>query len=253
MAKNGPVILVRKETTPDDIHGMDVAKGILTARRRQDQPRGRGRARHGHALRRRRRRHPHQRAARRLSPSRSAARRITVKEGDWISLDGTTGEVYLGKAETIEPIPTPAYFGKLHEVGRRVPRQVRRARQRRYSARRQSRARSSAPKASACAAPSTCSSPRIASPHVQAMILARDEKIAPQGAAEAAAHAAQGFRRPVQGDGRLPGGDPHARSAAARVPAQARRPDGGSRPAAVRRRAKRRRKCRRSTASRSAS
>jgi pyruvate, orthophosphate dikinase len=25
------VILVRKETTPDDIHGMDVAKGILTA------------------------------------------------------------------------------------------------------------------------------------------------------------------------------------------------------------------------------
>jgi pyruvate,orthophosphate dikinase len=31
MGKNGPVILVRKETTPDDIHGMDVAKGILTA------------------------------------------------------------------------------------------------------------------------------------------------------------------------------------------------------------------------------
>src|SRR5215469_1256109 len=31
MAKNGPVILVRKETTPDDIHGMDKAKGILTA------------------------------------------------------------------------------------------------------------------------------------------------------------------------------------------------------------------------------
>ena len=27
----GPVILIRKETTPDDIHGMDVAKGILTA------------------------------------------------------------------------------------------------------------------------------------------------------------------------------------------------------------------------------
>jgi len=31
MAPNGPVLLVRKETTPDDIHGMDVAKGILTA------------------------------------------------------------------------------------------------------------------------------------------------------------------------------------------------------------------------------
>ena len=31
LGKAGPVILVRKETTPDDIHGMDVAKGILTA------------------------------------------------------------------------------------------------------------------------------------------------------------------------------------------------------------------------------
>src|SRR5260370_14705862 len=30
-AANAPVILVRKETTPDDIHGMEVAKGILTA------------------------------------------------------------------------------------------------------------------------------------------------------------------------------------------------------------------------------
>ena len=29
--ESGPVILVRKETTPDDIHGMDVSKGILTA------------------------------------------------------------------------------------------------------------------------------------------------------------------------------------------------------------------------------
>ena len=31
MASGGPVLLVRKETTPDDIHGMDVSKGILTA------------------------------------------------------------------------------------------------------------------------------------------------------------------------------------------------------------------------------
>src|SRR5258708_17364413 len=30
-AANAPVILVRKETTPDDIHGMEVAKGVLTA------------------------------------------------------------------------------------------------------------------------------------------------------------------------------------------------------------------------------
>ena len=31
-AKKAPVVLVRKETVPDDIHGMEVAKGILTAR-----------------------------------------------------------------------------------------------------------------------------------------------------------------------------------------------------------------------------
>ena len=31
MSAKGPVILIRKETTPDDIHGMDAAKGILTA------------------------------------------------------------------------------------------------------------------------------------------------------------------------------------------------------------------------------
>ncbi|MGH9655724.1 MAG: pyruvate, phosphate dikinase, partial [Bryobacteraceae bacterium] len=31
LAAKGPVILMRKETTPDDIHGMDVSKGILTA------------------------------------------------------------------------------------------------------------------------------------------------------------------------------------------------------------------------------
>ncbi len=31
-AEKNPVILVRAETTPEDIHGMEVAKGILTSR-----------------------------------------------------------------------------------------------------------------------------------------------------------------------------------------------------------------------------
>ena len=31
-SKTGPVVLVRKETQPDDIQGMEVAKGILTSR-----------------------------------------------------------------------------------------------------------------------------------------------------------------------------------------------------------------------------
>ena len=81
MSAKGPVILIRKETTPDDIHGMDVAKGILTAVGGKSShaavvARGMGRALH-----RRRGRDPHQRARkavhregrrRRPSPSRKA-------------------------------------------------------------------------------------------------------------------------------------------------------------------------------------
>ena len=54
MSAKSPVILLRKETTPDDIHGMDVAKGILTAVGGKTIARGGGRARHGPSLRRRR-------------------------------------------------------------------------------------------------------------------------------------------------------------------------------------------------------
>ena len=48
----GKVILCRIETSPEDIHGMHAALGILTTRGRHDQPRGGGGARHGPALRR---------------------------------------------------------------------------------------------------------------------------------------------------------------------------------------------------------
>ena len=36
-----------------------------------------------------------------------------VKQGDWISIDGTTGKVYLGQAVTNEPDPNSSYFGTL--------------------------------------------------------------------------------------------------------------------------------------------
>ena len=49
------VILSAIETSPEDIHGMHAAQGILTSTRRHDQPRGRRRPRHGQGLRRRRR------------------------------------------------------------------------------------------------------------------------------------------------------------------------------------------------------
>ncbi len=50
------VILVRIETSPEDIHGMHAAEGHPHRARRHDQPRRRRRARHGPALRQRRRR-----------------------------------------------------------------------------------------------------------------------------------------------------------------------------------------------------
>ena len=42
-----------------------------------------------------------------------AVRTFTVKQGDWISIDGATANVYLGKAVTNEPDPNRPYFGKL--------------------------------------------------------------------------------------------------------------------------------------------
>ena len=55
--KGEAVILVRIETSPEDIHGMHAARGILTDARRHDESRRRGGARHGPGLRGRRRRH----------------------------------------------------------------------------------------------------------------------------------------------------------------------------------------------------
>jgi pyruvate,orthophosphate dikinase len=112
MAPGGPVILVRKETTPDDIHGMDVSKGILTAVGGKSShaavvARGMGRPcivgagsigidEHGKKF-----------------AVQAAGKQIVVKQGDWISMDGATGKVYLGQAVTNEPDPNSSYFGTL--------------------------------------------------------------------------------------------------------------------------------------------
>ncbi len=114
MGKSGPVILVRKETTPDDIHGMDVAKGILTAVGGKSShaavvARGMGRpcivgAGSIHI----------QEKAKQFTVT-VGGKTVTVKEGDWISMDGTTAEVYLGQATTTLPDPKSGYFAKLME------------------------------------------------------------------------------------------------------------------------------------------
>jgi pyruvate,orthophosphate dikinase len=110
-SKKGPVILVRKETTPDDIHGMEVAKGILTAVGGKSShaavvARGMGLPcivgagaihidEHGKRF-----------------TVKAGEKELVVKEGDWISMDGATADVYLGQAETKDPDPNSPIFVK---------------------------------------------------------------------------------------------------------------------------------------------
>src|SRR5579864_475443 len=103
-AKKAPVVLVRKETVPDDIHGMEVAKGILTSRGGMTSHaavvcRGMGT--------------PCVAGAESFTVS-EAKKTVTVsvggkvqtlKEGDWLSLDGSTGEVFAGRANTLDADP----------------------------------------------------------------------------------------------------------------------------------------------------
>jgi pyruvate,orthophosphate dikinase len=110
MSAHGPVILVRKETTPDDIHGMDVAKGILTAVG--------GKSSHAAVVARGMGR-PCIVGAGSISiderASKFTVKSRTIKQGDWISIDGTSGAVYLGQVKTVDPDPNSPDFAKLME------------------------------------------------------------------------------------------------------------------------------------------
>src|SRR5438477_3171394 len=105
----GPVVLVRAETQPDDIHGMEVAKGILTSRGGMTShaavvARGMGIPCVAGA------------GAIEVSEHRREmsvdvkGKKVVLKEGDWLSLDGSLGEVYRGKANTIDADPTSGVF-----------------------------------------------------------------------------------------------------------------------------------------------
>ncbi len=97
-AKKGNVILVRPETTPDDIHGMDAAKGILTARGGMTShaavvARGMGK--------------PCVAGCESIKVDLKAEKftvgKYTVKLGDNITIDGGTGRVIIGKVQTKDP------------------------------------------------------------------------------------------------------------------------------------------------------
>src|SRR6185437_8291346 len=92
-SKKGPVVLVRKETVPDDIHGMEVSKGILTSRGGMTSHaavvcRGMGT--------------PCVAGAESVAVDEHkkevtvtvGGKAVVLKEGDWLSLDGSTGDVY---------------------------------------------------------------------------------------------------------------------------------------------------------------
>jgi pyruvate,orthophosphate dikinase len=96
------VILVRNETSPEDVHGMQVAEGILTARG--------GLASHAAVV------------ARgwgipavvgaeqvQIGPDGFTVDGTRVAEGDVISLDGTTGEVVLGERVLASAEPPPEF------------------------------------------------------------------------------------------------------------------------------------------------
>jgi len=96
------VILVREETKPEDVHGFFASQGILTSRG--------GKTSHAAVV------------ARGIGKAcvvgcaeikiDIAKRQFTVgqhlvREGDYITIDGTTGEVFVGEVPTVEPEPTP--------------------------------------------------------------------------------------------------------------------------------------------------
>src|SRR5712691_630157 len=99
-AKKNPVILVRAETTPEDIHGMEVADGILASRG--------GMTSHAAVVTRGMGRCCVVGAKEIAVDERAREMRVkdqVFKEGDWISLDGTTGRVIKGKVKLLPPKP----------------------------------------------------------------------------------------------------------------------------------------------------
>jgi pyruvate,orthophosphate dikinase len=99
-AKKNPVILVRAETTPEDIHGMEVAVGILTSRG--------GMTSHAAVVTRGMGKCCVAGAGEIQVDEKAREMRVkgqVFKEGDWISLDGTTGRVIKGKLSTVPASP----------------------------------------------------------------------------------------------------------------------------------------------------
>lgn len=108
-ATGEPVILVRVETSPEDIHGMHAAKGILTARG--------GMTSHAAVVARGMGRPCVSGAGSLAIDSRARVMRVgtrEIREGDTLTIDGSTGEVMAGSVPTVQP-ELAGDFGTLME------------------------------------------------------------------------------------------------------------------------------------------
>jgi pyruvate,orthophosphate dikinase len=102
------VIMVRPETKPDDVHGMLAAEGILTSRG--------GRTSHAALVARQFGKPAVVGVAELeidLEKRQMAVNDQVIKEGDWISIDGSEGQVFTGQLETVVPDINDPYLIKL--------------------------------------------------------------------------------------------------------------------------------------------
>ena len=221
------VILVRRETNPDDLHGMVAAAGILTSRGGKTShaavvARGMGRTcvcgadeldvdvRHHRLV---------------------AKGGVEVQEGDLISIDGTTGDVFLGEVPVMDSAVVRYFEGDEAAADDELVAAVARIMEHADATRRmQVRANADTPGDAARARRFGAQGIGLCRTEhmflgdrrelVEHLILAETDAEREDGPLRPAAAPAPGLRRDLRGDGRAAGHGPADRPAAARVPAR---------------------------------
>ena len=207
-----PVILVRRETSPEDFHGMVAAKAILTARGGMTShaavvARGMGK--------------PCVAGAQELTVDEKAGQFAVngrrIAEGEWITVDGGSGQVFAGQAALIAP-ELSGNFVRLMQWADRI-------RQLRVRVNADTPADAHRGRDFGAEGIGLCRTEhmffdgeRLSA--MREMIVAQDHQGRERRAGEAAADAAGRLRGHLPRDGGLSGHHPAARPAAPRVPAQ---------------------------------
>ena len=211
------VILVRPFTDAEDVAGFHAAKGILTSEG--------GKASHA-ALVARGMGRPAVVGADAVVID-LAAKTITVNgtklhEGDRIAIDGTKGQVTVDDVPLVEAT-VDENFEQVLQLGRRDAR-PRRAHQRRHARGRRPSARELGAQGIGLCRTEHMFMAEDRQPKMRAMIMADTREDRKQALADLLPLQQEDFEGHLRGDGRAAGDRPPARPAAARVPAQPRRP-----------------------------